>query len=51
MNLLNLDKYEFSKEIIKEPFLSFYIAEILRFFPNAKFIFALEIRIKILEAF
>lgn len=43
-NLINFDdfikhhKYEFSKEIIKEPFLSFYTEELIRSFPNAKFI-------------
>jgi len=31
-------KYEFSKEIIKEPFLSFYTEELIKSFPNAKFI-------------
>jgi hypothetical protein len=31
-------KYEFSKEIIKEPFLSFYTEELMKSFPNAKFI-------------
>lgn len=31
-------KYEFSKEIIKEPFLSFYTDELIKAFPNAKFI-------------
>ena len=43
-NLLSFDdfikqhKYEFSKEIIKEPFLSFYTEELIKSFPNAKFI-------------
>ena len=43
-NLINFDdfikqhKYEFSKEIIKEPFLSFYTEELIKSFPNAKFI-------------
>jgi hypothetical protein len=43
-NILNCDdfikqhKYEFSKEIIKEPFLSFYTEELITSFPNAKFI-------------
>ena len=43
-NLLSFDdfikqhKYEFSKEIIKEPFLSFYTQELIESFPNAKFI-------------
>ena len=31
-------KYEFSKEIIKEPFLSFYTEELIKSFPDAKFI-------------
>ncbi len=31
-------KYEFSKEIIKEPILSFYTEELIESFPNAKFI-------------
>ena len=31
-------KYEFSKEIIKEPFLSFYTEELIKSFPKAKFI-------------
>ena len=43
-NLLSFDdfikqhKYEFSKEIIKEPFLSFYTEELIKSFPDAKFI-------------
>jgi len=31
-------KYEFSKDIIKEPFLSYYIDELINEFPKAKFI-------------
>lgn len=43
-NLLNFDdfikqhKYEFSKEIIKEPFLSFYTEELINYFPNSKIV-------------
>ena len=37
-NFIKKHKYEFSKEIIKEPFLSFYTKELIRSFPNAKFI-------------
>ena len=31
-------KYEFSKDIIKEPFLSYYIDELINEFPKAKFV-------------
>lgn len=37
-NFIKQHKYEFSKEIIKEPFLSFYTEELIKSFPNAKFI-------------
>ena len=43
-NLVSFDtfikqhKYEFSKEIIKEPFLSFYTEELIKAFPNARFL-------------
>lgn len=37
-DFINQHKYEFSKEIIKEPFLSFYTEELMKSFPNAKFI-------------
>ena len=37
-NFIKQYKYEFSKEIIKEPFLSFYTEELIKSFPNAKFI-------------
>jgi len=29
-------KYEFSKDIIKEPFLSFYSEELIKHYPNSK---------------
>jgi hypothetical protein len=38
-NFIKQYKYEFSKEIIKEPFLSFYTEELIKSFPNAKFVF------------
>ena len=37
-NFIKKHKYEFSKEIIKEPFLSLYTEELIKSFPNAKFI-------------
>ena len=37
-DFIKTHKYEFSKEIIKEPFLSFYTEELIKSFPNAKFI-------------
>jgi len=35
---INSHKYEFSKEIIKEPSLSFYIEDLINEYPNSKFI-------------
>ena len=35
---IKLHKYEFSKEIIKEPCLSFYINDLIEIYPNSKFI-------------
>jgi len=37
-DFIDRHNYEFSKEIIKEPFLSFYTNDLIRKFPNAKFI-------------
>jgi len=37
-NFIHDYKYEFSKDIIKEPFLSYYIDELINEFPNARFI-------------
>lgn len=31
-------RYEFSKDIIKEPFLSFYTSDLIKNYPNAKFV-------------
>ena len=35
---IKFHKYEFSKEIIKEPSLSFYIDDLIEIYPNSKFI-------------
>ena len=37
-DFINEYKYEFSKDIIKEPFLSFFINDLINEFPKAKFI-------------
>ena len=37
-DFIKLHRHDFSKQIIKEPFLSFYTEELINSFPNAKFI-------------
>ena len=37
-NFIKQHKYKFSKEIIKEPFLSFYTEELINSFPNSKIV-------------
>ncbi|MAJ13313.1 MAG: hypothetical protein CMD09_04880 [Flavobacteriales bacterium] len=39
---INSHKYEFSKEIIKEPSLSFYAEELINEYPNSKFIWIIR---------